>query len=196
MKREQGFTPLRCSAESGFTLVEVVVALFIFAMLAAAGVTMLGFAVRAQAASTQRLAGVSDDRRMSALLIADLGQAVARTTRDASGQGRPAFQAKQGNLVLAYVRGGARPQYVEIRLANGQLTRAAAPFADGAVSQTPIVLASNVERAELRFRIEQSWESKWLPTRTDAMPRALELTVTERGKAPLTRRFLVGIPQS
>ncbi len=182
--------------EQGFTLVEVVVALFIFAMLAAAGVAMLSFAVRAQAASTQRLAGVSDDRRFSALLIADLGQAVARVTRDAGGQGRPAFQAKQGDLLLAYVRGGAKPQFVEIRLRNGQLTRAAAPFADGAVSQTPTLLASNVERAELRFRIEQEWEDKWLPTKTDAVPRAVELTIAERGRAPLTRRFLVGVPQS
>lgn len=182
--------------EQGFTLVEVVVALFIFAMLATAGVALLGFAVRAQAASTQRLAGVSDDRRMSALLIADLGQVVARVTRDASGEGRPAFQAKQGTLLLAYVRGGAKPQYVEIRLNQGQLTRAAAPFADGAVSQRPIVLASDVERADLRFRIEDEWEDKWLPTKTDAMPRAVELTIAERGKAPLTRRFIVGVPQS
>jgi len=178
--------------QNGFTLVEVVVALFIFAMLAAAGVALLSFAVRAQASSSVALAKVADDRRATALLIGDLGQAVPRVTRNADGDGRPAFQAEQGDLLLSYVRGGATPQYVEIRLEGGRLIRAAAPFADGAVARTPLVLAENVERAELRFRTKDAWSDKWTPTRTDELPRAIELTVTAGGKASLKRLFLVG----
>ena len=177
---------------NGFTLVEVVVALFVFAMLAAAGVALLSFAVRAQAASSIVLAKVADDRRATALLIGDLGQAVPRVTRDANGEGRPAFQAEQGDLLLSYVRGGAAPQYVEIRLESGRLIRAAAPFADGAVARSPLVLAENVERAELRFRNKEAWNEEWVPTRTDELPRAIELTVTQGGKAALKRLFLVG----
>lgn len=177
---------------NGFTLVEVVVALFIFAMLAAAGVALLSFAARAQAGSAIALSRVADDRRATALLIADFGQAVPRVTRDASGNGRPAMQAKQGDLLLSYVRGGATPQYVELRLQNNRLLRAAAPFADGAVARTPLVLADNIERAELRFRNEDQWTDRWEPLTTDALPKAIELTVTQRGKAPLKRLFLVG----
>ena len=177
---------------NGFTLVEVVVALFIFGLLAAAGVTLMSFAVRAQAVSATALAGVSEERRMSAILIADLAQAVPRVTRSPEGEGRPAFQAGEGSLLLAYVRGGARPQHIEIRLDQGRLVRNAAPHADGAIASSTMILADNVSSATLRFRTEGEWEERWMPTRTDSLPRAVELTVTENGRAPLTRLFLVG----
>lgn len=177
---------------NGFTLVEVVVALFIFGLLAAAGVALMGFAVRAQAVSASALAGVSDDRRMSALLISDLAQAVPRVTRGPDGQGRPAFQAGEGELLLAYVRGGAAPQHVQIRLEKGVLVRKAAPHADGAVASSTVLLADNVTSATLRFRNKGEWEDRWMPTRIDELPRAVELTVTEANRAPLKRLFLVG----
>ena len=52
---EHGFTPAKRSAEHGFTLVEVMIALMIFGMLAAAGVAILTFSVRAQTATGKRL---------------------------------------------------------------------------------------------------------------------------------------------
>ncbi|WP_447410841.1 PulJ/GspJ family protein, partial [Clostridium perfringens] len=52
---EHGFTPLRRYAEHGFTLVEVMIALLIFGMIAAAGVAILSFSVRAQGATATRL---------------------------------------------------------------------------------------------------------------------------------------------
>lgn len=189
---EHGFTSLRRSTEHGFTLVEVVVALFIFAMLATAGVSLLSFTVRAQSASARVLEDVSGERRLSALLIGDLGQAVPRVSRDEAGRPRPAFQANRGRLLFAFVRGGAKPQHVEIRLEKGALARLAAPFVDGAVPGVPLVLATGVERAKLRFRTKSDWQDNWESERTDAIPRALELTITRRGAAPVTRMFLVG----
>ncbi len=189
---EHGFTLCRRSAEHGFTLVEVVVALFIFAMLATAGVSLLSFAVRAQAASARALDDVSGDRRLSAILIGDLGQAVPRVSRDEAGRPRPAFQANQGTLLFGYVRGGAKPQHVEIRLDKGQLVRVATPFVDGAAAAGPLVLETDVESAKLRFRAKTDWQDNWDSERTDAIPRALELTITRRGEAPVRRLFLVG----
>jgi general secretion pathway protein J len=138
------------------------------------------------------LGEVSDERRMSAILISDLAQAVPRVTRDAAGQGRPAFRAEEGGLILAYVRGGSRPEYVQVMLQNGQIIRSVASHADGAGGGTPMLLADSVSAATLRFRTKNEWEDRWTPTRTDALPRAIELTITENGKAPLTRTFLVG----
>lgn len=189
---EYGFTCLRRSTEHGFTLVEVVVALFIFAMLATAGVSLLSFTVRAQAASARALADVSADRRLSAILTSDLGQAVPRVSRDEAGMPRPAFQASQGELLLAYVRGGGAPQHVEIRLKNGQLVRTATPFVDGAPAGKPLILETGVERVKLRFRARADWQDNWDSERTDAIPRALEMTVTRRGEVPVKRLFLVG----
>lgn len=190
--RANGFSSLRRSAEHGFTLVEVVVALFVFSMLAVAGVSLLSFTVRAQSASARVLEDVSGERRLSALLIGDLGQAVPRVSRDEAGRPRPAFQANQGRLLFAFVRGGAKPQHVEIRLEKGALVRVATPFVDGAVAGAPLVLETGVERARLRFRTKSDWQDNWQSERTDAIPRALELTVTRSGAAPVTRMFLVG----
>ena len=180
------------SREGGFTLVEVVVALFIFALLAAAGVSLLSFAVKAQGASARALEHVSGERRLSAILIADLSQAVPRISRDEDGRPRAAFQANKGALLLAYVRGGARPQYVEIRLARGELVRTASAFVDGAAVGQPLVLETAVASTRTRFRGRVDWQDSWDSERTDALPRALELTITRRGEAPVKRLFLVG----
>lgn len=190
--KQHGFTSSWRSAEQGFTLVEVVVALFIFAMLAAAGVALLSFAVRAQAASSVALERVADDRRATALLIGDLGQAIPRVTRDADGEGRPAFQAEQGDLVISYVRGGARPQYIQILRDGDRIVRAASARTDGGESGTQLVLAEGLERIEVRFRAADEWVDRWTPSRTDELPRAIELITTKRGQAPLSRKFLVG----
>ncbi|MBL0114551.1 MAG: type II secretion system minor pseudopilin GspJ [Sphingomonadales bacterium] len=177
---------------NGFTLVEVVVALFIFAMLATAGVSLLSFTVKAQSATARVLSDVSDERRLSALLINDLGQAVPRVSRDEAGRPRPAFQANQGDLLFAFVRGGTKPQHVEIRLDKGTLVRMATPFVDGATVGKALVLETGVERTKLRFRNKSDWQDDWSSERTDAIPRALELTLVRQGAAPITRMFLVG----
>ena len=194
MKRvaASGFRGLKRSAENGFTLVEVIVALFIFALLASAGVSLLSFAVKAQAASAGVLADVSDNRRLTAILVADLGQAVPRVSRDMSGAPRPAFVASQDAVLMAYIRGGSRPQHVEIRLDKGTLTRNATPFVDGAATDVPMTLETDVERVRLRFRTKTDWSDKWDSERTDTLPRAIELTITRRGEAPVKRLFLVG----
>lgn len=180
------------NAESGFTLVEVVVALFIFGLLAAAGVSLLSFAVRAQAASAVALANVSDERRLSAILTSDLAQAVPRVSRDSSGEGRPAFLANQGEVLLSYVRGGETPQFVQLRLQGGTLTRVATSAVDGGTPLAPLVLETGVQRAQLRFRGKGEWMDRWDAERTDSIPRALDLTLTRTGEAPVTRLFLVG----
>lgn len=177
---------------NGFTLVEVVVALFIFGLLSAAGVALMSFALRAQSSSAEALQEVAADRRLSAILLADFAQAVPRLSRDSGGTLRPAFQAKEGSLLFAYVKGGARVQHVEIRLENGRLVRRAAAHADGAATSSAMVLADNVAAAAVRFRNTADWEDRWAPTRSDAMPRAVELTITQAGRAPLRRLFLVG----
>lgn len=177
---------------NGFTLVEVVVALLIFAMLAAAGVSLLSLTVKAQASSVRLLTNVSGERRLSALLVNDLGQAVPRVSRDVDGRPRPAFQANQGRLLFAFVRGGDKPQHVEIRLEQDALVRVATPFVDGALPGKPLVLETGIRRAKLRFRKRADWQDDWSSEKTDAMPRALELMLEQRDGRAITRKFIVG----
>lgn len=71
---------------SGFTLVEVLVALLIFALIAAAGAAVLSLSIDNRftiKAATDRTA---DFQRTRALLQADFGQAAARRTRGPTGR--------------------------------------------------------------------------------------------------------------
>ena len=51
--------------EAGFTLIEVMIALMIFGMIAAAGVALLAFSVRAQGASGAALDDIGAINRLS-----------------------------------------------------------------------------------------------------------------------------------
>ena len=139
---------------NGFTLVELLVALTIFAMLAAAGVGLLSFSVRAQDVAGQRLKTLAEVRRAGALLTSDLAQATARVSRDEAGAARPALlggTGQGGALVLALVRRGwgnlddaDRPslQKVEYRLVGSRLERLAYPRVDGSppLAAVPMLL--------------------------------------------------------
>ena len=206
-KAQQGFTPPRRFAEHGFTLVELVVALFIFGMLAAAGVALLSFGVRAQAAAGNRLDDVAADRRMSVLLANDLAQALPRIARGVDGAPVRAFTGNDGRsdpLVLGYVRGGwtnpdaaLRPsiQRVDVVLEAGRLERRSYPMTDGAATAVTLVLADDVVQLALRYRTaEGEWRPRWDNARLDTLPRAVELTVERRAQPALTLAFLVGTP--
>ena len=54
-------------------------------------------------------------------------------------------------------------------------------------------LLGGVDDVALRFRDARGeWRGEWIPTQPDLMPRAVEMTVTRTGEAPVTLRFLVG----
>jgi general secretion pathway protein J len=187
--------------EAGFTLVELIISLFIFGMLAAAGVGLLTYSSQAQAVTAQRLEGVAAERRLTAILTNDLAQAVPRVSRDERGAVEPAFRGGQGPVVLRYVRAGlsnggesARSglQRVEWRIDKGQIFRTARALVDGAAEADPIMMADNVERVALRFRNEGTWQSDWMPSDPLELPEAVELVITRKGEAPLTRLFLAG----
>lgn len=190
---------MRGEREDGFTLIELLVSLFIFGLLAASGVSLLAFSVRAQVAAKERLADVAATERMGALLAGDLLQAVPRISRNTRGDNEAAFRGGEGALLLSYVRGGAGSgegsalQRVELRLNQRRIERIARARVDGAPFKPPMVLATDVTRVQLRFREKGEWQDRWASTKPEALPNAIELRITRKGEAPLTRLFLVGV---
>jgi len=79
---------------NGFTLVEMMVALFIFAMLSVAGVIMLRSAVDSDEVTAENLGQMAEMQRFVSLMEADLSQALPRTARD-EGNGEPESQTRQ-----------------------------------------------------------------------------------------------------
>lgn len=204
MKREEGFVPLGRSAEHGFTLIELMVALMIFAMLSAAGVMLLSGAVRAQGQVAAKLDDLASVQRASALLTADLAQAVPRISRLESGLLAPAFFARGGGggPALQFVRTGRsnvegepRPslQKLEYTLVDGRLERRAYPLVDGSAAGAPSIVIEGITGMTLRFRGEDGgWRDDWQSTDPTALPRAVEMTLARQGQGAVRLVFLVG----
>jgi len=191
-------------AEQGFTLVEVMISLLIFGLLAAAGVALLSFSVRAQASTDAKLDDVQALNRLSSALAADLAQATERQTRNESGDLMPAFTGEAGSgsaPMIRLVRAGwsnldaaPRPseQKVEYRVANGALERVAYPMLDGALPLPPAVMLTHVRQVGLRYRVNGAWSDRWQGTPLYALPQALEMRVLRDDGAEFRQLFLVG----
>lgn len=186
---------------NGFTLVELLVAILLFALLSAAAAGLLRFGVDARGRSFERLDNLAAIGRMRALLAADLGQAASRPWRDETGARQPAFTAPGGGGALLQLvrRGwrndGAAPraslQRVEYRLAGDRLERRSWPMVDGSAANPPATLISGVTGLNLRFHAQGQWLDRWEPAARDALPDAIEVTITARTVPALRQVFLV-----
>ena len=187
------------SAEHGFTLVELMVALLIFGMLAAAGVGLLRFSVDAQGATKVRLDALARERRVEALIASDAAQAVPRVTRNDAGDPVQAFDGGAGGFTL--VRAGVDPlddssrpslQKVNYELEGGRLLRRTWPMLDGAQPNPPALLLDGVAGLTLRYRSKDGWRAVWDPIRPDLLPRAIEMIARPAQGPEMRYLFLVG----
>ena len=188
----------------GFTLVEVLTALAVFAVIAAAGAAVLAasidnrFAVRT---ATERAGAL---QRTHALLKADLGQATTRRTRDRHGEPQAlalAGATAPGDPLLVVTRAGwsqasdaGRPslQRVEYRLAEGRLERRASPYPDGSRPGPPQALYEGVSDVRLTFLRGGRETANPTPDLAQPLPDAVRLTMTLEGYGPMTQLFPIG----
>ncbi len=191
--------------EQGFTLIEMMIALLIFGLLAAAGASLLSFAVRAQAVSGKKLDDIAGIERLDAALTADLAQAMPRPTRDQTGTPRPAFEGGDGFPLLRLVRGGwenldnaprAGLQKVEYRLDKGIIQRVAWPMLDGSDPLPAVDMLSGVTAVRLRYRLAGAWTDSWNPKSAMAIPDAVELTIARTDGTTLREMLLVGVGEA
>ncbi|HKJ76969.1 MAG TPA: type II secretion system minor pseudopilin GspJ [Gammaproteobacteria bacterium] len=191
-------------AARGFTLLELVVAVAVFGLLAAMAYGGLSAVLEARAtteAHSERLAAL---QRTWSLLESDLYSIVARPVRDGYGDPLPPLAAGlETGTAVAFSRltwGVAGPvrsrvQRVGYRLEDGALVRLVWPVADRAPdtrAQT-MRLLPGVERATLRLLgPEGRWQETWPPAGSPrALPRALELTLEVEGWGELSRLFVL-----
>lgn len=176
----------------------MLVALSLFAAIAAMGVGLLRSSVDTQEAVQGRLKAMGGINRLRAVMANDLAQAVQRPTRGAAGEAVPAFIGSASGF--AFVHGGAgafdgspRPnvERVAYALAGGEWRRATQPMLDGTALGAGDRLVGEVVAVQMRYRDETgAWSESWSSEPGDRLPRAVEVQMTRTGRAPLTMLFL------
>lgn len=193
----------------GFTLVEMLVALLIFGMLAGVGVAVMAYAADNQGVVQLRMDRLGELQRARALLKADLAQAAVRRVRGRDGSpARNAFIGSNARAagatsgtepLLALVRRGwinpdaeprASMQYVEYRLVDGQLERSVREALDGAAPGVPRVMLTGIESAAIGYHYRGQWLDGW-PGGASALPDAVRLQLQLDGLGRIEQLFLL-----
>lgn len=188
----------------GFTLVEAMTALLLFALIATAGAAVLATSINNRFAVREASERTAALQRMRSLLRADLGQATTRRTRDRNGEPQPLPLAGPGgpaDPVLTVTRagwsnaGGARRsslQRVEYRLVDGVLERRVSRFLDGSRPGPPQRLLTGVSELTVGFIRDGRETEAPVPDPAGRPPDAVRLTLTLEGYGTMTQLFLVG----
>lgn len=184
--------------ERGFTLVEMLISLSLFAAIAAMGVGLLRSSVDTQDAVQGRLKTMGGVNRLRAVMANDLAQAVQRSTRGSAGESVPAFIGSESGFAFVHggagaLDGGPRPAVERVGYARvgNEWRRAVQPMLDGTAMGEGDRLIGDVSAVAVRYRDEKgAWGSIWTSEPGDRLPRAVEVRLTREGRAPLVLLFL------
>lgn len=179
--------------QAGFTLLELMVALFVFALISVAGVGLLHSATDAQARLKDRLDRQAQMTRLSALIEKDLVQALSRPYQKMDGRIEAAFVAdNRGSISFSRIGQVTGSSLSDFRIAY--------EFSGDRLMRTPengehreVVLLSNVQMLKWRFRDDAGeWQESWPISGNGDLPRAAELVIQQKPSPPFRLLFLVG----
>lgn len=196
---------IRIHYGAGFTLLELLVALAVFAIIAVAAYSGLQSVLSTRAALEIQAERLNQLQMAFYFLERDIEQAAARSVRDEFGQRRPALQNNTDGYTLVLTRNGwdnplQRPraslQRVAYRLDESRLIRLYWDKLDlgGFERGREAVLLDQVEALEMRF-LDRSggWVGQWPPAENagglDTLPLALEWRLTLSDWGEITRLF-------
>lgn len=202
--------PMRLKVQ-GFTLIEVLVAMFLLAIIGAAGFTMLQQITNARTRIEAQSDRLTELQRTFYWLTEDVSQIINRPVRSAVDSVLPAFQYNiQGESLMDFTRAGwANPagdilpprsslQRVSYMLEDDRLLRSYWYHLD-TLEEGPSKrrqLLTGVEELTVRFMDpEGAWQDQWPPLNVEedpGLPRALEFTFILNDLGSVVRVF--GLP--
>jgi len=195
----------------GFTLLELLVALAIFTVLATMAYAALDSVLNARKEVEKRMSRLAELQTTFMVMERDIEQTVGRGVRDEFGDEQPALQGGGvGTTVLTLTRTGWRNplglarsnlQRVAYGFSNQQLMRVNWNSLDRGPGNEPYseVLLEGVSAVEVRFLTQdRQWLGYWPPEtdgsqeqKTAVMPRAIEVSVDVDGWGRIVRLFRV-----
>ncbi|MEZ5936596.1 MAG: type II secretion system minor pseudopilin GspJ [Hyphomonadaceae bacterium] len=189
---------------SGFTLIEMLVALAAMSLLAGGAVMLVSFSSNAQERIEARDDAAVELLRLRSLLRSDLSQLAPHRARDESGYKPQVALLGPGQLAdgafLGFTRRGwdnlsgeDRPslQYVEYRQVNDRIERAYRRRVDGSPLEPPQILADGVQGVSISYYQNDQWTEGWAGNPRVPFPRAVRLTIEFRDRGRLPMVFLL-----
>jgi general secretion pathway protein J len=188
----------------GFTLIEVVIAMFIAAIMFAIGYGAINQALRDRDALNVSQQRVTEIQKGMRIVAQDFAQTIDRAARDTSGSGQlmPAmFADGSSDVIVTFTRAGwsnpagiQRPaeERVRYRFLDGTLIREHWLSVDPALNTQPRqrTLLTKVKSVEIRFLdpVSRQWRTDWQAGASGQVaPNAVSLLVTR----PLAIEFTV-----
>jgi general secretion pathway protein J len=161
----------------GFTLVEVMISIFIAAVMFSIGYSALNQGLIGNDALKDKQARNTEIQRGMRVIAQDFAQLAARAARDTQGTGQlqPAFSAdNRDNTLVVFSRTGwsnpagiQRPaeQRVRYRFIDGSLVREHWLSLDAALAAEPRqrIILTRIKTAEIRFLdpVSRTWHTEW-----------------------------------
>lgn len=179
---------------AGFTLVEMLVAVLLFGIIASIAAALTMSATRSFARTDSVLASLSNLEGTRAVLAADLGQAAKRPSLAADGQRMPAFLlTAEGFVLVRRGVGGVLPNVEKVAWGfDGEsLLRQTFPAIDGSPPGPAVVMLPQIKAIRIRVAGPDGWQDSWAPQRAEDLPRAVEITLIRADGLPVTMKFLV-----
>ena len=202
--------------QSGFTLLELLVSMGIFALMAAMAYGGLNVIIKERQITEEHAARLAQLQSSFLWLGRDIEQTVNRSIRDEYGDSQLALSgAEVGRFQLEFTRGGWRNpvgrarsnlQRVAYSVRENQLIRSYWNVLDRAQDSKPLetVLLDGVNRMELRFlssnkssgQSKQEWGDSWPSNALGAQPSdnpplAVEVILETEAEGRITRLFRV-----
>jgi general secretion pathway protein J len=192
--------------QSGFTLIEVLVAMAIFGLLSALAYMTLGQTLSNSDMLTERMDRLQSIQRTMSYLSTELMQAAPRSVRGDLGGSLPALISDFGaEFALQLTHNGwpnsagvprSTQQRSAYRIEDDELVRYHWNVLDRTVNNLPVatVMLDNIESLTFRFLQQNGeWVEQWPPTgsqsstATNLLPRAVTIVLVLPDEGELTR---------
>ena len=199
---------IQLSKISGFTLIEVVVALGVFAIVGTMAFSGLNAILKWQSNIEARSNQIKAIQLTLKYLERDINRAISRSVRDQYGDTQPAFSS-DGEKIMSFTYSGWRNpagllrsnlQRVAYELNEQELKRYSWNRLDGAINEDArdVILLDEVEDFKLEFLNQaSSWVERWPPLNSDptavALPRAVSVSFNVEPLGEITR--ILTVPQ-
>jgi general secretion pathway protein J len=191
----------RPGRQQGFTLLEILIALAIFAIMSMMAYAGLASILDAREATGPRSEQMAHLQSTWYLLNEDLRLAIDRPIRDELGSPEKAFSGGRGNEILVFTRSvpvwstassNTALQRVSYRFENGTLYRQAWTLLDR-TPETEYRRKKLIEANQVDIRFYDEESQSWLPfiDNKGGLPKALEISISLADLGIVKRLFLI-----